>query len=128
MRKMSTPDNLKYTKDHEWVRIDGEIAIIGITDHAQNELGDITYVELPAVGKKVEANGELAVIESVKAASDILAPIAGTVSEVNNALDDEPEEVNDSPYENGWICKLTDIDASEVDGLMSAADYEAFIK
>lgn len=125
---MSTPDNLKYTKDHEWVRIDGETAIIGITDHAQNELGDITYVELPAVGKKVEANGELAVIESVKAASDILAPIAGTVSEVNNALDDEPEEVNDSPYENGWICKLTDIDASAVDGLMSAADYEAFIK
>jgi glycine cleavage system H protein len=124
---MSTPDSLKYTKDHEWVRLDGDTAVVGITDHAQDELGDITYVELPAEGKKVGANDELAVIESVKAASDILAPIAGTVSEINGALDDEPEIINDSPYENGWICKLTDIDTAEVEGLMSAADYEAFI-
>ena len=124
---MSTPDNLKYTKDHEWIRLDGDTATVGITDHAQDELGDITYVELPAVGKEVTANGELAVIESVKAASDIFAPVAGTVSETNSALDDEPEIVNDSPYENGWICKLTSVDAAEVDALMSAADYEAFI-
>lgn len=124
---MSTPDNLKYTKDHEWVRLDGDTAVIGITDHAQDELGDITYVELPAEGKEVTANGELAVIESVKAASDILAPIAGTVSETNSALDDEPEIVNDSPYEKGWICKLTNCDTTAIDGLMSAADYEAFI-
>lgn len=125
---MSTPNNLKYTKDHEWVRLDGDIAVIGITDHAQNELGDITYVELPAEGKEVSANGDLAVIESVKAASDILAPIAGKVSEVNSALDDEPEAINDSPYEDGWICKLTEIDTAAVEGLMSASDYEAFIK
>ncbi len=124
---MSTPDTLKYTEDHEWVRLDGDTAVIGITDHAQEELGDITYVELPAEGKKVCSGEEIAVIESVKAASDILAPIAGTVSELNNTLDDEPEAINDSPYENGWICKLTDIDTAAVDALMSAADYEAFI-
>ncbi len=124
---MSSPDSLKYTKDHEWVRLDGETAVIGITDHAQDELGDITYVELPDTGKEVSANDELAVIESVKAASDILAPVAGTVSEVNSLLDDEPEAINDSPYENGWICKLTGVDKAEVEGLMSAADYEAFI-
>ncbi|MCK5528198.1 MAG: glycine cleavage system protein GcvH [Kiritimatiellae bacterium] len=124
---MSTPDTLKYTKDHEWVRLDGDTAVIGITDHAQSELGDITYVELPAEGKKVCSGEEIAVIESVKAASDILAPIAGTVSELNSTLDDEPEAINDSPYENGWICKLTDIDTAAVDALMSAADYEAFI-
>ena len=124
---MSSPDSLKYTKDHEWVRLDGETAVIGITDHAQDELGDITYVELPTEGKEVAANGELAVIESVKAASDILAPIAGKVSEVNSALDDEPEAINDSPYEAGWICKLTGVDVAAVEGLMSAADYEAFI-
>ena len=125
---MSSPDSLKYTKDHEWVRLDGETAVMGITDHAQDELGDITYVELPAAGKEVSANDELAVIESVKAASDILAPVAGTISEVNSLLDDEPEAINDSPYENGWICKLTGIDKTEVESLMSAADYEAFIK
>ncbi len=124
---MSTPDNLKYTKEHEWIRLDGDIAYVGITDHAQEELGDITYVELPEVGKEVKAGDELAVIESVKAASDIYAPVSGTVDKVNEALDDTPETVNDSPYENGWICTLSGVDAAEIDGLMSAADYEAFI-
>ena len=124
---MEFSNDLKYTKDHEWVRLDGDIAVVGITDHAQEELGDITYVELPTEGKEVAANGELAVIESVKAASDILAPVTGTVAEVNNSLDDEPEIINDSPYENGWICKITGIDAAAVDGLMSATDYDAFI-
>ncbi|MBP1763943.1 MAG: gcvH 3 [Firmicutes bacterium] len=102
---MNIPDNLRYTKDHEWVRIEGNKAVVGITDFAQNELGDVVFVELPAIGKKLAAHGNLAVIESVKAVSDIFAPVAGTVSKVNEVLTDSPETVNQDPYGGGWIAR-----------------------
>ena len=121
------PKELKYTKDHEWVRIEGSLARVGITDHAQAALGDITFIEAPAAGKKVAQHGELGVIESVKAASDIFAPVAGTVAEVNADLDDTPELVNKDPYGKGWICALKDCDMAGLAGLMDAADYAKFV-
>ena len=122
------PDDRKYMTSHEWVKVEGELAVVGITDHAQEQLGDITFVELPDVGKQVEKGAEAAVIESVKAASDIYAPVGGEVAEVNGALDDTPELVNKSPYEQGWIYKLKGFDAAELDGLLGAADYEGTIE
>ncbi len=125
---MTVPADLKYTKDHEWARVEGDVVVIGISDHAQTELGDITFVELPPLGKTVEAGNELAVIESVKAASDIYAPVNGTVAEVNDALEGTPEAINESPYGDGWICKLKDCDLNGLDALMSDADYTAHIE
>ncbi len=125
---MATPTDRKYTKSHEWIKMDGDQAIVGITEHAQGELGDITYVELPEPGTAVEQGGDCAEIESVKAASDIYSPVSGTVSEVNDALEDAPETVNESPYDKGWMFKLKDIDASQLDGLMDAAAYEASLE
>ncbi len=124
---MNIPESLYYTKQHEWVRVDGDTAIIGITDYAQEQLGDITYVELPSPGTSVSQSGELAVIESVKAASDVYAPVGGTVEAVNDALEDVPEKVNTEPYGEGWICSLSGIDTEEVNALMSAKDYEALL-
>ena len=121
------PEGLHYTEDHEWVRIENGVAVVGITDHAQEALGDITYVDLPPLGKSVRPSEELAAIESSKAASDIFAPVAGTVAEVNAALEDEPEKVNADPYGEGWICKLSGVDAAGLDGLLSAKDYEALL-
>lgn len=118
------PNDLKYTKDHEWVRKDGDEYTVGITAFAAEQLGDVTYVELPDVGKSLTAGGEAATVESVKAASDVYAPVAGTVSAKNDALDDTPELVNESPYEKGWFFKLKDVDASALDGLMDASAYE----
>jgi glycine cleavage system H protein len=123
-----TPDDRKYMKSHEWVKIEGDLAVVGITDHAQEQLGDITFVELPDTGKQVQQGGEAAVIESVKAASDIYAPVGGEVAETNTALDEAPEQVNESPYEQGWIFKLKGFDAAALDGLLSAADYEASLE
>jgi glycine cleavage system H protein len=123
-----TPTDLKYTKEHEWIRLEGDSAVVGITDYAQKALGDITYVELPKVGQTVGKRQELGVIESVKAASDIYAPVAGTVSAVNSALDDQPERVNRSPYGDGWICRLSGVDASALADLMDAARYDAYVK
>ena len=120
------PKELKYTKDHEWVRMEGGEAVVGISDHAQEALGDITFVELPVVGKKVAQHGGLGVIESVKAASDIFAPLSGTVAAQNAELDKAPELINKDPYGKGWICRLKDCDASGLAGLMDAAQYEAF--
>jgi glycine cleavage system H protein len=120
--------DLKYTRQHEWVGMDGETAVIGITDHAQSELGDITYLELPAVGKTVAAGDELAVVESVKAASDICAPVGGTVAEVNDDLEAEPERVNKEPYGVGWICRLSHPASSDFDGLMSADEYKRYVE
>ncbi|MDD5704451.1 MAG: glycine cleavage system protein GcvH [Kiritimatiellae bacterium] len=117
---------LRYTRDHEWIGMDGDLAVVGITDHAQAALGDITFIELPVVGKALKAHDVLGVVESVKAASDIYAPVAGTVKAVNAALNDKPELVNQQPYGEGWICKLADVSAAELAGLMTAADYEAF--
>ena len=100
------PKGLIYTKDHEWAKIEGDIAIIGITDHAQNQLGELTFVELPDVGKEVKQKGELAVVESSKAASDVYSPVTGKITEVNKALQAKPEIVNDECYGAGWICKI----------------------
>jgi len=123
---MQNPENLKYTKQHEWVRIEGESAVVGITDHAQEELGDITYLELPEDGKTVKQGDELAVIESVKAASDIYAPVGGTVLEANRELAETPETINTDPYGKGWICKLSNAASGDLDALMSAAEYTTY--
>ncbi|MBB6098657.1 glycine cleavage system H protein [Deinobacterium chartae] len=120
---MNTPQNLRYLKSHEWVRVDGNIATVGITDFAQDQLGDVVYVELPQVGRTVSAGESVAVVESVKTASDIYSPASGTVIEVNDDLEGSPERVNESPYEGGWLFKveLGDLHAD----LLDAAAYEA---
>jgi len=117
----------KFTKEHEWIVLNGTEAIIGITDHAAHELGDITFVELPAIGAQINAGEVLTVVESVKAASDVFSPVSGVVCAANQELDSNPQLVNDSPEEDGWICKMKDIDASELDGLMDEKEYRAFI-
>lgn len=124
---MSTPANLKYSKTHEWVKIEGTTATIGITGHAQEALGDITFVELPKVGAEVKKDGACCVIESVKAASDINAPVSGKVSAVNESLSTAPESVNSDPYGAGWIFKLSDVKPAEAASLMDAAAYDAFV-
>ena len=124
---MSVPGDLKYTKDHEWVRIDGDTATFGVTDHAQEALGDIVFVDLPDVGRSVTQGEGFAVVESVKAVSDVYAPMAGEITEVNGDLESAPEKINADPYGEGWIArvKLADADASH---LMDAAAYEAFLE
>ena len=120
----NTPSDLKYTKSHEWIRDNGDGTVtLGITDHAQELLGDLVFVEVPETGTGVEAGGEIAVVESVKAASDVYSPVTGEVIEANEALADAPESVNDSPYENGWICKIRLSDAGELEGLLDADSY-----
>ena len=121
---MSIPQDLFYEKTHEWLRIDDHTATVGITDFAQNQLSDLTFVELPEVGKKVEAGDEVAVLESVKAASDIYAPVAGEIVAVNVALDDAPELINNSPYEEGWLFKIKFEKEEDVDNLLSAEEYD----
>jgi len=123
-----TPAELKYSKEHEWVRdnSDGTVTV-GITDHAQDALGDLVYVELPEVGRKVEAAEACAVVESVKAASDIYSPLGGEVTETNVTLGDAPESINDDPYGEGWIFKLRLSDGSQLDGLLDASAYEALV-
>ena len=125
---MKIQENTWYTKDHEWVRIDGRTATIGISDHAQEQLGDITFVDLPSVGKQVKQGGEVATIESVKAASDIYVPVSGTVATINEALHDQPELVNKDAYGAGWICTLSGVDQAELKSLMTAEQYAAFVK
>ncbi len=125
---MNIPAKLKYTKKHEWVRVEGDSAVIGITDYAQGALGDIVFVELPQTGKEVKQFGELAMIESIKSASDIFAPVAGTVCGTNEALDNAPELINAEPYGQGWICRLEGIDPTELDGLMGAQEYAKFVE
>lgn len=117
------PEGLYYTKDHEWVRIEGDQAVVGITDHAQTALGDITFVEAPKPGKAVKTHDQLAVVESVKAASDIYAPVAGVVAAANDALANAPETINQSPYEAGWICRLKDFDKADLKDLLTAGQY-----
>ena len=120
------PADLKYTKSHEWVNNnDNGTITVGITDHAQESLGDLVFVELPEVGKELEAEEACAVVESVKAASDIYAPLAGEVVEVNEALEDQPELINSDPYGDGWLFKLKIADTGSLDGLLSADDYTA---
>lgn len=116
-----------FTEDHEWVRVDGDIATVGITDHAQDQLGDIVFVELPEVDAELDAGDDACVVESVKAAGDVHNPVSGVVTEVNEALEDEPALVNQSPETDGWIYKIKLSNASEVESLMSAEAYQAFI-
>jgi len=124
----NTPDDLKYTKEHEWVRDKGDGTItVGITDHAQDALGDLVFIELPEVGRQVDAGDACAVVESVKAASDIYSPVSGEVTEINEALVDAPETVNDDPYDGGWMFKLRVADASQLDGLLDATAYESVV-
>ncbi|QCO22259.1 glycine cleavage system protein GcvH [Acinetobacter cumulans] len=122
---MNHPSELKYARTHEWVRIEGDLVVTGISDHAQDALGDLVYVEAPEVGQKITAGEQAGVVESVKTASDIHAPITGTVVEVNSDLEDDPDFVNDSPYDKGWIYKIKPDNIADVEGLLSSADYEA---
>ena len=121
---MSVPQDLFYEKTHEWLRIDDHTATVGITDFAQNQLSDLTFVELPEIGAEVEAGDEVAVLESVKAASDIYAPVSGKIVAVNSQLEDEPELINNSPHEEGWIFKIRFDNEEDIDNLMSAEEYE----
>jgi glycine cleavage system H protein len=121
------PKDAYYTKDHEWLKVNGDEATVGITDHAQEALGDITFVDLPKVGKVLKAHDSLLVVESVKAASDVYAPVAGTVSAINEALGAAPELINQSAQGDGWICKLKPFDASAAGSLMTADQYESFL-
>lgn len=119
---------VKYTKDHEYIRVEGDTGTVGITDYAQQQLGDVVFVDLPAPGKTVAKGAEAAVVESVKAASEIYAPVSGEVVEVNSALEGAPGTVNEDPAGAGWFLKIKLKDASELDGLMSEGEYDAFIK
>ncbi|WP_299426435.1 glycine cleavage system protein GcvH [uncultured Meiothermus sp.] len=121
---MNYPADLKYAKSHEWVRLEGDVATVGISDFAQDALGDVVFVDLPAVGKIVEAGAAVAVVESVKTASDIYAPVAGEVVETNSALGNTPELLNESPYGEGWLFKIK-VRSADADGLLSAAEYQA---
>jgi glycine cleavage system H protein len=126
---MTTPEDSRYAKTHEYVHVeDDNIATVGITDYAQKELGDVVFVELPPVGSQIEAANELGSIESVKAVSDLFAPITGEVVEVNEALRDKPDLVNTDPYNDGWMIRVRMADPSEVDELMSAEEYEEYIE
>lgn len=121
---MNTPVELKYTKEHEWVRLEGDVAFIGITDYAQNELGEIVFLEIETVGEKLAADEIFGSVEAVKTVSDLFMPVDGEVLEFNTALEDAPELVNDDPYGEGWIIKISVDDASQVEGLLTAAEYE----
>jgi glycine cleavage system H protein len=118
-----TPDDRRYLESHEWVHLDGETARVGISDFAQDELGDVVFVELPAAGDELRQEEAFGVIESIKAVSDLYSPVSGTVTAVNEALETEPELVNESPYDEGWLLKLEVDDPDEVDGLLSAEGY-----
>ncbi|HVR40379.1 MAG TPA: glycine cleavage system protein GcvH [Thermoanaerobaculia bacterium] len=125
---MTTPEDSRYAKSHEYVHVEGDIGTIGITEYAQKELGDVVFVELPQVGTQVEAANEMGSIESVKAVSDLFAPVTGEVVEVNEALADKPELVNTDPYGDGWMIRVRLSDPTEVDELMNAEEYEEWIQ
>lgn len=123
----NVPSDLKYTDQHEWLKLEGDVATIGITDYAQGSLGDLVFVELPAKGKQVKAGDAFVVVESVKAASDVYAPIAGEVIELNEALKATPEVINTDPYKGGWICKIRASNQSELEALLSADAYAKLV-
>jgi glycine cleavage system H protein len=123
----NVPEGLYYSKDHEWLRVEGETGTVGITDHAQNSLGDVVYVELPKAGETFAAHDTFGSVESVKAVSELFLPVAGEVTEVNESLTDEPEKVNTDPYGDGWMLRVRLSNRGEVDGLLSAAEYEDYI-
>jgi glycine cleavage system H protein len=121
------PEGLFYSKDHEWLRVEGDAGTVGITDHAQSSLGDVVYVELPKAGEIFEAHATFGSVESVKAVSELFLPVAGEVIEVNESLNNEPEHVNNDPYGEGWMLKVRLADRGEVDGLLSAPEYEDYL-
>ncbi len=122
------PEDLRYTQEHEWIRSEGDACTVGITAYAAEQLGDVTYVELPEVGAALAKGAEAATVESVKAASDIYAPATGEVSEVNAALEEQPELINESPYGEGWFFKLTKVDSADLNGMMDAAAYADYVE
>ena len=122
------PDELRYTKEHEWIRIEGDSVTIGVTDYAQDALTDVVWVELPEIGAVVESMESFASVESVKSVSEIYAPVGGEVLEVNDSLEDSPEQINEDPYGNGWICKMSIADASELENLLDGATYRGLIE
>lgn len=124
----NTPEELHYTKDHEWVRVNGDSATVGITDHAQKQLGDVVYIELPKVGDRFETSEPFGSVESVKAVSEIYMPLTGKVTKVNDTLNDSPEQVNENPYGDGWMVVIQMENPAQVDGLLNAAEYEDYIK
>ena len=124
---MNFPDNLKYTKEHEWVRIEGENAYIGISDFAQSELGDIVYIDIDTVGETVEKDQVFGTVEAVKTVSDLFMPLSGEILEVNDNLNNQPELVNQDPYNEGWIIKIKITDASQADGLLSVDEYKSLV-
>lgn len=124
---MELPDDLKYTKEHEWVFVEDKVATVGITDHAQEQLGDVVFVELPAVGDQVTKDEAMGVVESVKAVSDVYAPVSGKVVEVNDDLPDSTEMVNEDPYGDGWMVKIELSDPSELEDLLTAEEYEQHV-
>ena len=124
---MNTPSNLKYTKDHEWIKVEGGIATVGITDFAQGELGDIVYVEIETVGETLNKDEVFGTVEAVKTVSDLFMPVSGEVLELNPKLESNPECVNKNPYDNGWMIKVRIKDASEISSLLNAEDYKALI-
>ena len=124
---MNFPETLKYTKDHEWLLLNGDTGTVGITDHAQGELGDVVFVELPAIGKTVRQHDSFGTIEAVKAVSDLFSPVSGTVLEVNGSLQGKPELVNQDPYGKGWMLKIKIGSLSEISSLLSASDYKSLI-
>ena len=124
---MDNPIDRKYTKEHEWIKIDGETVILGITNFAQDQLTDVVFVELPEVGKQIEQNGNLCVVESVKSVSDIFSPISGEIVEVNKKLVNSPALINNDPFEDGWIVKLKVKDEKDLEQLMTAEEYDKFL-
>ena len=124
---MNLPSDLKYTKDHEWIRIEGDVAVVGITDFAQSELGDIVYVEVETVDETLDKDEVFGTVEAVKTVSDLFLPLSGEIIEFNTALEDEPEQVNSDPYGEGWMIKIKISDTSEIESLLSNTDYEALI-
>lgn len=124
---MDYPTNYRYTREHEWLRLDGEIATVGITHHAQDQLGDVVFVELPEVGAKLQAEGAFGAVESVKAVSDIYSPLSGDVTEVNEALIDAPERINEDPHGDGWLIRMTVFDRSEIEKLMTSGQYAEYV-
>ena len=124
---MNVPTDLKYTKDHEWVKVDGDIVTVGITDFAQGELGDIVYVEVDTLDEELEADAVFGTVEAFKTVSDLFLPLAGEIIEFNKSLEEEPEKVNDDPYGEGWMIKIKVADTSDLENLLSADDYKAII-
>jgi len=124
---MNIPQELKYTKDHEWIRIDGDVATIGVTDFAQHELGDIVFVDINAVGKELNAGDVFGTVEAVKTVSDLFLPVAGTITEINAGLESAPEKVNTDPYGEGWMVKMTIKDAGEIASLLDADAYSNLV-